>query len=434
MPSYHIPPNRTIDANGKRVVGCAKGIITVWCTEDNESSDKPTIKEGTYSCVNAQQEICPTTNKRHWHIYFEVANGKRKSWKQLLKDFYPEKSNRDDLARWWSIQNVVTNNGASEYPLKDPTSVPGTRIQYGKPAEKGTNIRKTADLRGLSDNCVDAWESAKRAIMNCKNMDEVLTCHPHCMKYTTWAERVFNTKMVDLEHDIVKFRPWQVKVDEIFENSNAKRQIVWVIDFEGNTGKSEYTKWKANSLGNDLHICTGGNFNNISYAYKGEPYVIIDLARSCDPAAFPYSFMECLKNGIISKGKYVSQTCRSKPAKVLVFSNEKYVEGKLSKDRLIDTTIYLNNKPDTMYNVLPEALEDELVDPPPPSEFLKAKLAEMESDEQEDNNNSNSSSSSSSSDRVQEVADNYAAVIDEAEELFNSDGNDQEYDDLFYDL
>lgn len=443
MPSYYIPPNRTVDQNGKRVVGCAKGIITVWCSEDRPESDKPTIQEGVYSCVNAQQEICPTTNKRHWHIYFEVANGKRKSWKQLLADFYPSKSKKDDLSRWWNIQNVVTNNGASEYPLKDETSVPGTRIQYGKAASKGTTVSVQGDLRGVSDNCKDAWEGAKEAIMKCKSINEVIGCHPHAMKYTTWATQYFNTKLIDLEHDIVQFRPWQKKVDEIFENSNAKRQIVWVIDFEGNTGKSEYTKWKANQLGEDLHICTGGKFNDITYAYKGEPYVIIDLARSCDPIKYPYGFMEVLKNGVMTKGKYISQSCRSKPAKVLVFSNERYMEEKLSKDRLCDTTIYLNNKADTCYTVLPEAMDDTLVDPPEPSDFVKEKMARLNpSNDGQDkpvediyyNEPGGSSSSTGTRNRVQQVVDNYTNINDACENAEQEQYEQDEWDELFYDL
>ena len=110
------------------------------------------------------------------------------------------------------------------------------------------------------------------------------------------------------------------------------RKVLWVVDEEGNFGKS--------FLANFLNILYGfllldGTLPNRDVALfldsdtKG---IIFDISRDAH-VLFNYATVEALKNGYISSGKYSGRACRFDPVKIVVFCNNFPDRTRLSRDR-----------------------------------------------------------------------------------------------------
>lgn len=124
-------------------------------------------------------------------------------------------------------------------------------------------------------------------------------------------------------------RPWQVDVLRLLLEQDD-RQVLWIVDYIGNTGKSFLSKYLAAIHG--AFEVTGGKTQDIAFAYNYEPIVVFDLSRQKQEYV-NYGVIEDFKNGRIFSPKYESQTVRFNPAKVIVFSNWDPDETKLSEDR-----------------------------------------------------------------------------------------------------
>jgi len=125
---------------------------------------------------------------------------------------------------------------------------------------------------------------------------------------------------------------WQEGVIEMLDATPHDRQILWIFDPFGDSGKTylaRYLRQERNAF-----YCNGGKGVDITYAYDCEPIVVFDYVR--DAAEFVnYGVIEQLKNGILTSSKYESRTKVFATPHVIVFANFRAAEGKFSADRLI---------------------------------------------------------------------------------------------------
>jgi len=316
---------------------------------------RPNSTDPNISYMAYQLEV-GANNNLHWQGYVELQVGVRKSTLGLHKMLwwdYPIKRPQNLFCHSTSCHYtaVYTNNGASLYPLKEDTCFDiASRYLKGTPRDTATKTKRKRDDES------DAIAEATVSIRKCKTWKDVLDLNcPQVASKIGWAKEVFNNRKRFIPKCVLKLREWQMTVyNKLFNLTN--RQILFVIDYEGGNGKTEFCKWMRSNYKDNLFLCNGGNTNtnDIAYAYQCEPLAIFDFPRASNPQEWPYSLMESMKDGCVFSPKYTSCTKEMNPVKILVFSNREPVWERFTRDRWESTTVYLNNAPSTNHIIMPE--------------------------------------------------------------------------------
>lgn len=128
----------------------------------------------------------------------------------------------------------------------------------------------------------------------------------------------------------------QIRILRNLDSQSVRQVDVW-YDPDGSKGKS----WLAVHLwevGKAMVVpraqCTPERLSAfICSAYKGEPYIIIDLPRASKPKETLYEAMEEIKDGLVFDHRYEGKTRNIRGVKLVVFTNHKLELKKLSYDR-----------------------------------------------------------------------------------------------------
>ena len=150
--------------------------------------------------------------------------------------------------------------------------------------------------------------------------------------------------------------PWQKAINDIiFEDgshsikASSSREVFWIEDLSGNTGKSLFTKYLCYSNPSITKLAFGsGSQMRASVVEEGpQKCYIIDIPRKLCNDDFQnniYSVIEDLKNGFVKSSMYGKpKTLFMEPPVVIIFSNQECPTEKLSIDRWHIFTI-INNK------------------------------------------------------------------------------------------
>lgn len=122
-------------------------------------------------------------------------------------------------------------------------------------------------------------------------------------------------------------KPWQQKIVARIKDRADYRDILWVHEPVGNTGKTWLSKYLHYFYG---AIMTGGKEADMKHAIKRwqqmtnhyPTTIIIDLARSAKLNEKGFSTIEQIKNGLFFDGKYFSGMCSTLiPPHIIVFAN-----------------------------------------------------------------------------------------------------------------
>lgn len=158
------------------------------------------------------------------------------------------------------------------------------------------------------------------------NDDEVSCQLSKCLG---WSREIFAHRPGKNYSIGVVLRDWQAKVVNLLLLQSL-RNVLWIYDSEGNSGKSILSNWLMDNHG--AFFCNGGKIADISLAYQNQEIAVFDLPREI--AEFtPYRAMECLKDGRFFSPKYQSCVKRFNPCKVVVFCNFLPDRTKMSLDR-----------------------------------------------------------------------------------------------------
>lgn len=119
---------------------------------------------------------------------------------------------------------------------------------------------------------------------------------------------------------------WQLDIRDYLLDESASREIVWMWDKTGNTGKSSFAKYMYyHHKILTLHWGNASDMANLICKLGPKRAYIFDLTRT-KPATFAkgdiYATMEALKGGYLVNGKYEGGTMCWKPPQVVIFSNE----------------------------------------------------------------------------------------------------------------
>lgn len=248
-----------------------------------------------------------------------------KSIKQLKKSF-------GDAPHWEVARGSLADN--QYYCDKDKDFT-----ELGTP-------KKTAAQRGA-----EPWEAIRKMIKEGDDYDilynEIADAYPSMagryynaiLKWIADAKADAINKMSKQQFEKAVLREWQKELIEKLEQQN-EREIYWVYDEDGNTGKTFLAKW--------LHFCKDAfYFENakkadIACAWQLEEYAVCNLTRDKEGMT-QYSIFESLKDGMVFSAKYESKTkVAPKPVKLVIMSNWLPDVSTMSMDRW--KILQLNNE------------------------------------------------------------------------------------------
>ncbi len=175
---------------------------------------------------------------------------------------------------------------------------PGTRtdmIALMNEAKKGTNIEDIdEDMLGTYARGHAAYSKMRQATNQKRNRDQL-----------------------KIEYEKTELRDWQKVIVDDLDKQND-REIIWVYERIGNTGKTWLAKWLC--VNRDAFYVQNGKAGDVAHAYNYEEYVVFDLNRR-QQMILNYGTMESLKNGMLFSPKYKSKTKTFKSCKIVVFAN-----------------------------------------------------------------------------------------------------------------
>lgn len=116
--------------------------------------------------------------------------------------------------------------------------------------------------------------------------------------------------------------------------TQTERQVLWVVDNEGNAGKSFLANY-LNVLYNYLLLDGTMNVRDLAMLFHTKyDGVCLDVPRA-SLNTFNYEALETFKNGYMSSGKYSGRILRFDPLPVIVLANDHPNYQMLSADRWV---------------------------------------------------------------------------------------------------
>ena len=264
------------------------------------------------------KEIAPTTGTRHLQGYVEFRK----------------------LMTYTQIKRALKNNsihiegrrGTQEQAIAYCKKEDPEPFIYGEPKKNGRpKGSKTTQINEELSEVVDMLNAGD-------SVQEIMVKEPaFYYRYKSYIEDYdHNIKDKQQKEELsnwaetVVLNPRQRELIDAIENQND-RQITWIFDPIGNTGKSFWSKYMIVKY--KAIRFTNAKTADLAYAYNGEPIVIIDLSRSTRDRV-NYGAIEDLKNGMLFSGKYKSKTkIFSRAPKIIILTNVRPNLSAMSRDR-----------------------------------------------------------------------------------------------------
>ena len=128
-------------------------------------------------------------------------------------------------------------------------------------------------------------------------------------------------------------RPWQATLHAALILPPDPREIKFIIDINGNQGKSWFARYYM-GLHENTQIIVPGRKQDMAYVVNPDTRVFFfDCPRSKQGEFIQYDFLEELKNGMIFSTKYESRAKFLATPHIVVLMNEHPDMSKLSNDR-----------------------------------------------------------------------------------------------------
>lgn len=262
------------------------------------------------------EEVAPTSGTPHYQGYLQLKS--QKTFSSILKCFH-KKGLKPHVEKAMGTlqQNQEYCEGITSKKKKNEVV-----HEWGTVKEQG----KRSDLDKLyemikegKDNWDIAEEFPSQVIQYKKSIDSLRQ---------EWIMKKQKKLMKELCEQI-KLRAWQLTALDRLNRQND-RQILWIYDEHGNSGKTVLAKYLMDKF--DAFYVQNGKQGDIAYSYNYEEYVVFDYVRS-QRDFINYGVLESFKNGLIFSPKYQSVTKRFMPCKVIVMANFLPDKKHLSLDR-----------------------------------------------------------------------------------------------------
>jgi len=189
----------------------------------------------------------------------------------------------------------------------------------------------STEVRGQQSDICQLRESVRN---RCFSIDQLREDHPEVVakqpRFVFDHLRQHRPKQPVAEHPL---RDWQVQLQETLSQPPESRTIIFVIDFDGNAGKSWFADWFISKHA-DSQIISPGKMADVSFALREDVTALfIDCPRSKQGDMSQHDFLEDVKNGRVFSSEYESGMKHLMPCHVVVMMNEEPDVTKLSRDR-----------------------------------------------------------------------------------------------------
>lgn len=278
-------------------------------TVNNPLEDVPLEFPSTVKYAVYQLE-CGAQGTKHYQGYMELDKPHTmtavKKWEGVWEKAHLEK-------------RLGTRDQARAYCMKADSRVLGP-WEHGEFTGHGAGSR--TDLAEVRD-AILAGMSRNEVMMN---YVDVLAKYPRFIDTCVQAGVKLRAKKIE------DFQPrqWQEELLDVLLGEPSEREVIWVVDPVGNSGKSYLSKYMVQELG--AFYCNGGKATDIVYSYGGERIAIFDYVRDSKEYV-NYGVIEQVKNGMMFNAKYESCLKFCDVPHVVVFSNFEPDRSKFSADR-----------------------------------------------------------------------------------------------------
>lgn len=172
-------------------------------------------------------------------------------------------------------------------------------------------------------------EDVKNGMMDLKELREVHSTV--CAKYPSFVSMYIQDQVPYREIQMFPLRKWQQLLNGKLNLEPNDRNIIFVYDRTGNSGKSWFSQYYR-TLHRNVQILTPGKKDNMAFMIENNRVYFIDSPRSSNDF-IQYGLLEEMKNGYIHCAKY--QSCQKiiQKCHVCVMMNQMPEMEKLSADR-----------------------------------------------------------------------------------------------------
>ena len=385
MDHYNI--NTNTDDEEKQIITSTSTRARYWCftifNRDRQYSWKDVYDNNTkiIRYLICGWEKCPTTKKMHWQCFCQCKVSCRLSQLRKLLGlptgrFFKTTANAE--------QNIAYCKKDGDY-LEFGTVSKQKKVGVAKSEKKlSQHERKKTLVDEEVEEAINSFYNADdKAHWIKKNGYLFSTYRTTILQFEKFSEQSKEKEYLKNWAQNITLLPHQQKLIKHLEKQ-SDRQVTWVIDINGCTGKSTTAKYLA-ATKNAFWI-TACSMRDFAFAYKRQPYVVFDLARSTQK--IDYSLIEHIKNGCLFNSKYKSQPYYFIPPKLVLFANHSPILSNLTQNRwdIIDwstfeiktnSDIVNNDNNNNNNNILEEKEEKE----------KKEKKEEEEKEEKEEEEN-----------------------------------------------
>lgn len=140
------------------------------------------------------------------------------------------------------------------------------------------------------------------------------------------------------DYNDVEWRPWQLDIINKIEGPVNKRKIYFIVDVDGNKGKSFLTKYLFLKYRDEILITNGkagDSFNQVLTHLTQDlsiKVLIVDIPRSVLNFV-SYQAIEKIKDGLFYSGKYEGGICCFETPHIFIFMNQQPNLDAMSNDR-----------------------------------------------------------------------------------------------------
>ena len=217
-----------------------------------------------------------------------------------------------------------TSEQASTYCKKD-----GDFVEHGVIDQSG----KRNDWEALRDYI-------KQAVVR-PTMGELWEQFPSLVgRYRTSVIHAIDELYQPPSLEIGQLRDWQRELESELDGEPDDRTIRFVIDAEGNNGKTWFIKYYMFKNPGTCQMLSVGKRDDLAHSLRTSVRVVfLNIPRGC-MEYLQYSFLESVKDGMIFSPKYDSTTkFMEQKCHVVVMCNELPDINKLSRDRYKETLL-----------------------------------------------------------------------------------------------
>ena len=279
---------------------------TRWCyTLNNYTEPDETILQAIECTYHVYGKECGSKGTPHLQGFITFKTNKRFS---AMKKLHPQC--HWEITKFTSIQ-------ASEYCKKEYKA-----FERGEPPKSGSRS-DLAEIYGKIKEGISDRELAE--------------------KYPSQFSRYFKAfakyrSTLPVEYPSVEklypLFPWQQELNTLLSRRPSLREIVFVVDENGNNGKTWFSLYYSQLNPGLVQIMKPGKKADMAYELRVDiKALFMDCPRSRSDV-LDYEFLESLKDQIVFSPKYESMTkILKEPIHVIVFMNEWPDTEKLTEDR-----------------------------------------------------------------------------------------------------